>query len=382
MAESSIEWLQGEHGEIGYTLNVITGCEHAHTGCLGCYAEARGKRYDGDPWGPVWAGGRRIITSPATFNKPLGWALKAALRLGEGGKPVPKEWSDRRSVFLQSLGDILELVTAPKAWPAAWDGERIAQAAEHLRHVHEQMEKRRGETWEMIERTARVGYTGLAPRPRLVSVRCWHPMHDNRCDCGHPLVEGERIPGAGLDYLLLTKRPENWRLVPERVRSLIAFGFSASDQATLDEWGARAMGAPVGYMGFRFRWLSLEPLVGPVVIPDWLLAGLAWVIVGGESDTHRRARPYNLAWAEAVIAQCRRAGVPVFHKQAGDCPVMDESRWRPGPHLLLNAGRKDDAPAGTVPLQLGSKGKNPAWWPKAMPALQARQRPEVLRAAA
>ena len=40
-----------------------------------------------------------------------------------------------------------------------------------------------------------------------------------------------------------------------------------------------------------------------------------WVICGGESGPG--ARPFDLAWARDVIAQCRAAGVPVFVKQLG-----------------------------------------------------------------
>lgn len=60
------------------------------------------------------------------------------------------------------------------------------------------------------------------------------------------------------------------------------------------------------------RFLSLEPLLedlGPIN-----LAGIGWVIVGGESGpSHRECDPI---WIENIVAQCRCAGVPVFVKQA------------------------------------------------------------------
>ena len=43
--------------------------------------------------------------------------------------------------------------------------------------------------------------------------------------------------------------------------------------------------------------------------------GLHWVIVGGESGPG--ARPFHLAWARSIVAQCKAAGVPVFVKQFG-----------------------------------------------------------------
>jgi protein gp37 len=60
------------------------------------------------------------------------------------------------------------------------------------------------------------------------------------------------------------------------------------------------------------RFLSVEPLLGPV---DVDLAGIDWVIVGGESGTH--ARPIDPAWVMAIRDQCVEAGVAFFFKQWG-----------------------------------------------------------------
>ena len=61
------------------------------------------------------------------------------------------------------------------------------------------------------------------------------------------------------------------------------------------------------------RFLSLEPLLGPLGALD--LAGIHWVIVGGESGP--RARPMEAAWVRDIRKQCRREGVPFFFKQWG-----------------------------------------------------------------
>ena len=108
------------------------------------------------------------------------------------------------------------------------------------------------------------------------------------------------------------------------------------------------------------RFLSCEPLLGPLRLfgpagaadavtsdavttdaaaadGDGTAAGhLDWVIVGGESG--RGARPFNVAWARDIIAQCREAGVACFIKQLGAKSVAGES-----PLALLN--RKGGAPA-------------------------------------
>jgi protein gp37 len=63
----------------------------------------------------------------------------------------------------------------------------------------------------------------------------------------------------------------------------------------------------------RVRFLSLEPLLGP--LPSLDLAGIDWVIVGGESGPG--AREMDLNWAEKIVERCVLAGVPVFVKQLG-----------------------------------------------------------------
>jgi protein gp37 len=65
--------------------------------------------------------------------------------------------------------------------------------------------------------------------------------------------------------------------------------------------------------GARIKFLSLEPLLGP--LPHLDLRGIDWVIVGGESGP--RARPMEPAWVIDLRDQCRRARVPFFFKQWG-----------------------------------------------------------------
>jgi len=65
--------------------------------------------------------------------------------------------------------------------------------------------------------------------------------------------------------------------------------------------------------GAAVKFLSLEPLLGP--IPNLELAGIDWVIVGGESGP--RARPMDQGWVEDIRDQCQAAEVPFFFKQWG-----------------------------------------------------------------
>jgi protein gp37 len=65
--------------------------------------------------------------------------------------------------------------------------------------------------------------------------------------------------------------------------------------------------------GAAVKFLSIEPLLGP--LPELNLAGIDWVIVGGESGPG--ARYMDPSWVTDIQGQCVGAGVPFFFKQWG-----------------------------------------------------------------
>lgn len=65
--------------------------------------------------------------------------------------------------------------------------------------------------------------------------------------------------------------------------------------------------------GAAIKFLSLEPLLGP--LPNLDLAGIDWVIVGGESGPG--ARPMSADWVRDIRDQCLNTDVPFFFKQWG-----------------------------------------------------------------
>ncbi len=65
--------------------------------------------------------------------------------------------------------------------------------------------------------------------------------------------------------------------------------------------------------GARIKFLSLEPLLGPM--PDLDLQGIDWVIAGGESGPG--ARRMDADWVADIRDQCLHSGVPFFFKQWG-----------------------------------------------------------------
>jgi protein gp37 len=82
------------------------------------------------------------------------------------------------------------------------------------------------------------------------------------------------------------------------------------------------------------RFLSIEPLIGPIGQID--LAGIAWVIVGGESGP--RARPLQADWVREVRDQCVDQQVAFFFKQWGGVRPksggreLDGRRWNELPN--------------------------------------------------
>lgn len=92
----------------------------------------------------------------------------------------------------------------------------------------------------------------------------------------------------------------------------------------------------------RVRFLSVEPLLEDIGTLD--LAGIHWVIVGGESGP--KARPMKAEWAEAVQRQCEAQGSAFFFKQWGGWGADGVKRHKKANGRLLN-GRTWDA----LPLQ-------------------------------
>ena len=126
------------------------------------------------------------------------------------------------------------------------------------------------------------------------------------------------LPNKDTTYLWCTKRPDR---MTEVVRALCPtmtnhyFGFTVENQ----EWhDSRAAIIPLRFPTWANKWMSCEPLLGPI---DLKFSGLFlngrpaydWVAVGCESGSNRR--PCKIEWVESIVEQCRAARVPVFVKQ-------------------------------------------------------------------
>jgi protein gp37 len=119
-----------------------------------------------------------------------------------------------------------------------------------------------------------------------------------------------------LDWQLLTKRPQNiTKMVPAtwlsgNWPSNVWAGTSVEDQAAADKRIPVLVQVPAAV-----RFLSCEPLLGPVNLKGVKEGDLQWVIVGGESG--HGARPMDLAWVRSLKDQCQSKGIALWVKQLG-----------------------------------------------------------------
>lgn len=76
------------------------------------------------------------------------------------------------------------------------------------------------------------------------------------------------------------------------------------------------------------KFLSCEPLLGP--LPSVPLAGIDWVIAGGESGAHARA--VEAEWVRDLRDRCKEKNVAFFFKQWGGRTPKENGRALDGRH--------------------------------------------------
>jgi protein gp37 len=178
-------------------------------------------------------------------------------------------------------------------------------------------------------------------------------------------------------FQVLTKRPERMRkligagcmgrfesdaeeaaalytdALPDWPLPNVWLGVSVEDQATADERIPLLLDTPAAV-----RWVSCEPLLGPVDLRpylDWSFAfadmsrpDLDWVVVGGESGP--KARPIHPDWVRSLRDQCAAADVPFLFKQWGEWlpderdPEMCHRVGKKSAGRLLDGALHDDYP--------------------------------------
>jgi protein gp37 len=176
----------------------------------------------------------------------------------------------------------------------------------------------------------------LTKRPeRMLKYLAWAKRED--------WIQGEitelclGVLSDGLHARAMKSAPDGWGGIPLKQ---VHLGISCENQASADERIPLLLQTPAA-----IRFISAEPLLGPIDLLrtlrpgqmwDWLTgerettsekrvtAYIDWVIAGGESGND--FRPMNPEWAESLQVQCRAAGVPFFMKQmSGRTPAIGAS---------------------------------------------------------
>jgi protein gp37 len=366
MNRTKIEWTDGgstwnpirarcrETGRVGWF------CEHATPGCAHCYSE--------------------------TMNRRLGTGIdfkaqnrdKVEIFLDEKILTEPLRWRAPKKIFLCSMTDAFADFVKTE-----WLAEIFGVAAVAARPFHGPGDgKTKCGTWTGSDGKERpLFYPNMRHGPHTIIVLT------KRADRMRALLS------TG-DFRLLVSRAA-YRHAHNRVTAggladaieggsmwplpNVWAGVSVEDQPRWDErWPALAA-TPAAV-----RWISYEPALGPVVFDampgnalDWL-GRLSWVVVGGESGPG--ARPFRIEWARSIIAECKWAGIPVFLKQLGAVPIIDDrppfnGGFPDGTHFGNRTGIRELN--GLQALLRDRKGGDPAEW---VPDLRVRQYPGQPRA--
>ncbi len=308
-ANSKIQWCD-------HTFNPFMGCTKLSPGCAHCYAERDSKRFgNGKLWGP---GGERRVTSDGYWKQPLRWNKELWVQVGEWRGPasiveqIPIEQRRISASPVTAFGylGIPVLKTRQRVFCGSMCD--VFEERDDLAAVRERL-------WKLIEAT------------------------------------------PNLDWLLLTKRPENidsmvWVTWLQQWPENVWIGTSVEDQQRADERIPELLKIPA-----LVRFLSCEPLLGPIEISNYLtiefhldrpdtngvhhyspmeLHGIDWVIAGGESGPEARAMKPE--WVRALREQCTAAGVPFFFKQWGEwSPNENEDPLAEGTHVTFTkVGKK------------------------------------------
>lgn len=330
MAKTSIEWTER-------VWNFMAGCSLKSPGCTNCYAMRQAARiermnpslahYHGltqrSKAGPVWTGkigfAPHKLTEPLRVRTPARWFVNSMSDLFH--EDVPDEIIDQAfavmalaphhtfQVLTKRSKRMREYMTKPLQGPWAGRASRY-NSKTGLLEPSTDVDFRTTETM-----------TSLLPslKPQWLN-RAADWLHDNGYGDG----------GFKADWPL----PNVW------------LGVSVEDQQRADERIRDLLATPAAV-----RWISAEPLLGPV---DLFLAGmkingkldvktgerrfLDWVVVGGESGAKARVWPGFDDAARSLRDQCKSAGVPFFMKQMQGTrksampPIPNDLMIRETPH--------------------------------------------------
>lgn len=267
---TAIEWTDA-------TWNPIRGCSRVSEGCRHCYAETVANRFKGpgQPYeGLIAKGGQwngKIAEIDDLIDQPL-------------------RWRRPRRIFVNSMSDLFHENVPDDTIDRIFSVMAVAE-----RHTFQVLTKRPERMRAYLSQDRRREWADWA-------VNLW----------------GGVDPDALHDAIM----------ADDKVLPNVWLGVSVEDQKALDERLPHLLATPAAV-----RWISAEPLLGPVDLSCWPIYGpdreqmLNWVVVGGESGP--QARPMHPEWARDLRDQCAAAGVPFLFKQWGE--------WCPGESIIQDA---------------------------------------------
>ena len=272
MGATTIEWATD-------TWNLVAGCTRASTGCERCYAERQSQRlanmgqqdYAGVTEDWRWTGVVKEL--PHRLEQPLRWR-----------KP--------RLVFVCSMADLFHPRVSNEFIAAVFGV--MAQCPQHFFLLLTKRAERLPEWFAWSAQRPGDGVTEW--------MRCTGYAFLKACETfgiGDP-----RTARLGAAKPLDPDRPP-WPL-PN-----VGLGVTVENLHQIGRV-ADLLACPAA-----LRYVSCEPLLGPIPLRDYL-PGIDWVIAGGE--TGPRTRPMHLPWARQLRDQASSSDVPFLFKKRGNAP--------------------------------------------------------------
>lgn len=257
----------------GVTWNPSTGCDRISAGCDNCYALTMAKRLKA-----MGSAKYQNDGDPRTSGPGFG------LTVHPTALDEPLHWRSPQTVFVNSMSDLFH---------ARVSVDFVARV------------------WVTMARTPQHRYQILTKRPERM-----------RRLVGDAFDGGQRLIEALNDE-------ESARVLYDAEWPLrnVHLGTSIED----DERTGRV--SPLRDTAAAVRFISAEPLLRP--LPSLDLAGIDWLILGGESGPH--SRPVDLGWFRELIGMARAAGTAVFVKQLGSV-WAGETSW--GGQLVSRTDKK------------------------------------------
>lgn len=279
--KTRIEWADATWNPLRAMRKDGTGkigwhCEQISPACDHCYAARQNLT--------GWAGGTKLEYAKASRSLVRSYLDAKTLE-------QPLRWKRPRRIFVCSMTDIF----------GAWVLE------EQIDTIFAMMYECQWHTFMVLTKRARRMAAYFADPRRLQRIAtCVYRRLAERSPEKAAIV----TPRDVLDDLRLS-----WPL-PQ-----IELGVTAENQACAVRRVPNLLECPAAV-----RFVSAEPLLGPLDVSPWL-SGVDGVIVGGESGTN--ARPMHPKWARDLRDQCA-AGTAFFFKQWGEwLPVYDREAEDP-----------------------------------------------------